>query len=198
MAVVPSETTKLEAINDMLLAVAERPVAALGDTLTARQAEQLLTKVDRKVQTEGWYFNIERDVTLPMAGGEIPLAINIISVDTIGLPPVQKRGPRVYDMTAKSYEFTSDLTGCIVTYRRDWPELPQEARDYITARATREFYASVIGDGPTMQSLQADEFQSLAELKLKNDEQADYTGRMPEYWLRGEGGLGMRLGGSLR
>lgn len=195
MPTVPAETTKLEAVNDMLLAVNERPVAALGDTLTARQAEQLLTKVDRKVQTEGWYFNIEHEVTLQRSGTEIPLAINIISVDTYDHdPPVQKRGTRLYNMEDHSYDFDGDLTEkCTVIYRRDWDELPQEARDYIVARASREFYAAILGDGPSMQSLQLDEAQALAEIKTRNDEQADYFGSMPKYWLREAGGLDSNL-----
>ena len=58
-------TTEL-AINIMLAAIGEAPINSLVGTLPvdARIAQSTLTEVNKSVQSEGWSFNTEIDVTL--------------------------------------------------------------------------------------------------------------------------------------
>ena len=59
-------TTELESINIMLAAIGEAPINSLTGTLPvdARLAQSTLTEVSKEVQSEGWSFNTEIDVTL--------------------------------------------------------------------------------------------------------------------------------------
>jgi hypothetical protein len=58
--------TKLEAVNEMLAAIKEFPVAALdpGGTSTAALAESVLDRENKRVQSRGWHENSEYDVDL--------------------------------------------------------------------------------------------------------------------------------------
>ena len=63
-------TTELECINIMLAAMGESPINSLTGTLPvdARIAQSTLTEVNKSVQSEGWSFNTEIDVTLTRNG----------------------------------------------------------------------------------------------------------------------------------
>ena len=58
-------TTELESVNIMLAAIGESPVNTLTGTLPADvvMAQSTLTEVNKEVQSEGWSFNTEIDVT---------------------------------------------------------------------------------------------------------------------------------------
>jgi len=188
--VLNADSTKLEAINEILLACAQRPIATLGEHLTARQAELLLTQADRRLQTEGWYFNTETDITLQVASDEIPLAINVISVDSADASQQYvKRGSRLYNIGEGTYTFTGDVSNLIVRYRLEWTELPQSARDYLTARVARQLHAVLVGDVATQETLRADEVTARAELMLEDAEQSDKTAAPSRYDFREEGSI---------
>ena len=59
-------TTELESINIMLAAIGEAPVNSLTGTVPVdvRLAQSTLTEVNKEIQSEGWSFNTEIDVTL--------------------------------------------------------------------------------------------------------------------------------------
>ena len=61
--------TKLEAVNRMLRALHEYPVAALdtGGVSTAASAETILDECDKSVQAKGWHCNRENDVVIEPA-----------------------------------------------------------------------------------------------------------------------------------
>ena len=63
-------TTELESINIMLAAIGEAPVNSLTGTLPVdvKIAQETLTEVNKEVQSEGWAFNTEIDVTLTRDG----------------------------------------------------------------------------------------------------------------------------------
>ena len=62
--------TELESINIMLAAIGEAPINSLTGTLPvdARLAQSTITEVNKEVQSEGWSFNTEIDVTLTRNG----------------------------------------------------------------------------------------------------------------------------------
>ncbi len=65
-------TTELEAINIMLAAIAEAPINSLTGTLPvdAVTAQSTLAEINKEVQSEGWSFNTEIDVTLTRDGSD--------------------------------------------------------------------------------------------------------------------------------
>jgi len=147
-----AETTELECINIMLAAIGEAPINSLVGTLPvdARIAQSTLTEVNKSVQSEGWSFNTETDVTLTRDGSNhVNLPSNVLRVDANihqhpTIDPIQ-RALKLYDRQNNKYEFDDDLI-CTVVYFRDFNEIPEPARYYINIKAARLFVDRLVGD----------------------------------------------------
>jgi hypothetical protein len=134
-------TSELEAINIMLAACDEAPVASLGLTglYPLDNAKAILSETSRVVQSDGWSFNTEKDYPLSRDPSDnIPLPTNALKVDVDADPSVDpvQRGARLYDRKDHSFVFDKDLTAT-VTFLLAWDDLPEPARHYITIRAAR-------------------------------------------------------------
>ena len=170
-------TTELEASNIMLAAIGEAPINKLTDTLPvdARLAQSTLTEVNKEVQSEGWSFNTEIDVTLTRDGSNHVA----ISTDTLRIDPnihqhptidAIQRGLKLYDRLNNKYEFDEDLI-CTVVYFRTFDEIPEPARRYITIKAARVFVDRLVGDQGLRTYTQQDEIRArsiLMETDLAN------------------------------
>ena len=145
-------TTELEAINIMLAAIGEAPVNSLTGTVPVdvRLAQSTLTEFNREIQSEGWSFNTEIDVTLTRdASNQIALPQNVLRVDANihqhpTIDPIQ-RGLKLYDRLNNVYEFEEDLI-CTVVYFRPFIELTEPARRYINIKAARVFVDRLVTD----------------------------------------------------
>lgn len=174
-------TTELEAINIMLAAIGEAPINSLTDTLPvdARTAQNTLTEVNKEVQSEGWSFNTEIDVTLTRDGSnQINLPVNILRVDPNihqhpTIDPIQ-RGLKLYDRQNNKYEFDEDLI-CTVVYYRDFDEITEQARRYINIKAARIFVDRLIGDQGLRTYTQEDETRARAILTESDYANADHN-----------------------
>ena len=174
-------TTELEAINIMLAAIGEAPINSLTDTLPvdARTAQNTLTEVNKEVQSEGWSFNTEIDVTLTRDGSnQINLPINVLRVDPKihqhpTIDPIQ-RGLKLYDRQNNKYEFDEDLI-CTVVYYRDFDEITEQARRYINIKAARIFVDRLIGDQGLRTYTQEDETRARAILTESDYANADHN-----------------------
>ena len=136
-------TTELEAINIMLAAIGEAPVNSLIGTLPVdvKLAQSTLTEFNKEIQSEGWSFNTEIDVTLTRDGSnQIALSQDILRIDpNIHQHPTIdaiQRGLKLYDRLNNKFEFDEDLI-CTVIYLRTFEEIPEPARRYITIKAAR-------------------------------------------------------------
>ena len=174
-------TTELEAINIMLAAIGEAPINSLTDTLPvdARTAQNTLSEVNKEVQSEGWSFNTEIDVTLTRDGSnQINLPVNILRVDPNihqhpTIDPIQ-RGLKLYDRQKNKYEFDEDLI-CTVVYYRDFDEITEQARRYINIKAARIFVDRLIGDQGLRTYTQEDETRARAILTESDYANADHN-----------------------
>ncbi len=174
-------TTELEAINIMLAAIAEAPINNLTDTLPvdARLAQSTLAEFNKEVQSEGWSFNTEIDVTLPRDGSnQINLPTNILRVDANihqhpTIDPIQ-RGLKLYDRQNNKYEFDEDLI-CTVVYFRDFDEIPEQARRYINIKAARVFVDRLVGDQGLRTYTQEDEVRARTILTETDYANADHN-----------------------
>ena len=145
-------TTELEAINIMLAAIGEAPVNSLTGTVPVdvRLAQSTLTEFNREIQSEGWSFNTEIDVTLTRdASKQIALPQNVLRVDANihqhpTIDPIQ-RGLKLYDRLNNKFEFDEDLI-CTVIYLRTFEEIPEPARRYINIKAARVFVDRLVTD----------------------------------------------------
>ena len=163
-------TTELECINIMLAAIGEAPINSLIGTLPvdARIAQSTLTEVNKSVQSEGWSFNTEIDVTLTRDGSnQINIETNILRIDANihqhpTIDPIQ-RGLKLYDRQNNKIEFDEDLI-CTVVYFRDFDEIPEPARHYINIQAARKFVDRLVSDQSLRTYTQQDEQRARAIL----------------------------------
>lgn len=176
-----SKTTKLDAINSMLIGIGEAPVNTLNSGLQeAEVAAILLDNVSREVQSACWSFNTDLRYTLtPNTAKEIVLPSNTLVVDTTKLKrdyntDVIERKSRLYDRTKNSYEFDGDVE-VDITYLFDFEELPEVARRYITLRAGRKFQENILGSSELTQLQFKDEQAALINLRDFESQSADYN-----------------------
>ena len=174
-------TTELESINIMLAAIGEAPINSLTGTVPVdvRLAQSTLTEVNKEVQSEGWSFNTEIDVTLTRDGSnQINLPTNVLRVDANihqhpTIDPIQ-RGLKLYDRQNNKYEFDDDLI-CTVVYFRDFNEITEQARRYINIKAARIFVDRLIGDQGLRTYTQEDETRARAILTESDYANADHN-----------------------
>ena len=164
-------TTELEAINIMLAAIGEAPVNSLTGQVPVdvRIAQSTLIEVNKRIQSEGWSFNTEIDVTLPrhQITKQIELSTDILRIDANihqhpTIDPIQ-RGLKLYDRLNNRYEFDEDLI-CTVVYFRPFTELTEPARSYINIKAARVFVDRLVSDDGLRTYTQEDETRARAIL----------------------------------
>jgi len=165
----PTLTSKLEAVNSMLGHIGESPVNSISNTnalpVSAATAISALDEVSRAVQSEGWNFNTEVNVSLSPAGdGTITLSDDIIEMDPIDSSiDVVQRGLGLFDRSNNTTVFTSDLK-VNQTRLLDWDSLPEPARRYVTLSASRVFQGRVVGSRELEALIARDEYTARAKL----------------------------------
>ena len=176
-----SKTSKLDAINSMLIGIGEAPVNTLNSGLQeAEVAEIVLDSISREVQSMGWAFNTDIRYTLsPNSSDNIALPSNTLRVDTTGLKrdyntDVIERDNKLYDRTKNSFIFTTDVEVDII-FLFDFVELPEIARQYIALRAGRKFQENIIGSGEMTQLQWKDEQSALFALRAADAENSDFN-----------------------
>lgn len=195
MAVAAS--TKLESVNIMLSAIGESPINTLSETtgatntgisaldntalpVDAQMALDVLQEQNRAVQSEGWSFNTEIDVTLIRNNvtREIILPTDVLRVDpNIHQHPsvdAIQRGLKMYDRLNNTFLFDNDLI-CTIVYFREFNEIPEPARYYITVKAARVFVDRLVSDGGLRGFTQQDEGRARAVLMETDLANADHN-----------------------
>jgi len=175
-------TTELESVNIMLAAIGESPVNTLTGTLPADvvMAQSTLTEVNKEVQSEGWSFNTEIDVTQQRDSStqQINLSTDILRIDpNIHQHPTIdaiQRGLKLYDRLNNKYEFDEDLI-CTVVYFRTFVEIPEPARRYITIKAARIFVDRLVSDDGLRTYTLQDETRARAILMETDLANADHN-----------------------
>jgi len=175
-------TTELESVNIMLAAIGEAPVNSLTGTVPVdvRLAQSTLTEVNKSVQSEGWSFNTEIDVTVNRndTTKQIVLSTDILRIDANihqhpTIDPIQ-RGLKLYDRLNNRYEFDEDLI-CTIVYFRTFVEIPEPARYYITIKAARKFVDRLVSDDGLRTYTQEDEIRARAILMETDLSNADHN-----------------------
>jgi hypothetical protein len=146
-----ARTSFLEAVNRVLQMMGEAPVNSLnGQYGLALQAQDSLNDVSRKLQSEGWSFNTDREKLLQRnaSTNEIAVGPNIsrVVIDAYRYPALDivQRGGKLYDRFNNTYVFDEDLY-VDVTIILEWEELPEHARQYITIKAGRQLQEAILG-----------------------------------------------------
>jgi len=176
----PTLTSKLEAVNSMLGHIGESPVNSISNTnalpVSAATAISALDEISRAVQSDGWQFNTEVNVSLSPAGdGTITLSEDILELDPIDTSiDVVQRGLSLFDRSNNTTVFTKDLK-VNQTRLLDWDSLPEPARRYITLRASRVFQGRIVGSRELEALIARDEYKAYAALMDFDSGSSDRT-----------------------
>lgn len=147
--------SELEAVNRLLAVAGDSPVQTLEDDyVQAKLARQVLESTSRTIQGKGWWFNEEENVELlPTSTGLIVLGPNVISAIPTNENYVQ-RGNKIYNKQTRSNIFEHKVTMDRLIVGLEWDDLPNLAREYITAVACWEYNKDFLGDDTQKDALQ--------------------------------------------
>lgn len=184
MATSNTRSTQLGAINQMLSTIGESPVNSLTGSLPvdASIAKNILDEVNREVQSAGWKFNTSYKATLPRdTNNKIPIASNVLHVEFNHLlesrsnyDPVL-RGSYLYNLATESFTWDKNFSNVKIVYLLDFEEIPEQARKYISTRASRIFHDRTLGATALHKYSQTDELSALAVLKQTEATTADHN-----------------------
>ncbi len=175
-------STQLQAVNTMLGYIGEAPVNSISNTaelpVSAANAVSILDETSKEVQSSGWHFNTERDISLVgnAADGKITLDADILQVDHEGTDDIDlvQRGTSLFDRKNNTDVFTSEIKVTVVK-ELPWDSLPEQARRYITLRAARSLQSRLVGSRELEALILRDEFAAKANLETSDNRNADRT-----------------------
>ena len=168
-------TTRLEIINAMLASVGEQPVSSADSQHpSVISANEILNKIDRRVQQKGWWFNTEKALLLSKnLAGEIILPSNTLSVDPCDTASnLVQRGTKLYDRVNHTFSIGEDVYVDIIV-QLPIDELTTHAADYIGAYAVYDFYVNDDGDDSKANKYDRERFDTLAALKAEHLRNSD-------------------------
>ena len=184
MATTTTRTTQLECVNTMLSTIGESPVNSLTGSLPldASIAVNILNEVNREVQSAGWKFNtswkvsLNRDVNNKLVVGADVLHIefNHLRESKASYDPVL-RGNYLYNLAGETYIWNKDFEYVTVFYLLDFENIPEQARRYITIRASRIYHDRTLGSQSIHKFSIQDEYGALALLKQAEADTADHN-----------------------
>ena len=177
-------TTELQAVNTLLSTIGEAPVSSLNSgLLDAETAETVLNEVSRNVQSMGWNFNTEPDYTINAnAEGEIVLPDEVVRADLANSETKYRsskaeyvqRGNRIYDKIKHSFNITGSLKLDVIVLLA-YTDLPEVARRYVIAKASRIFQERVVGSDTLSAMNRQDETEALYALREMEGDNGDYN-----------------------
>ena len=137
-------------------------------------AKQVLNEVSREVQSQGWHFNTEPKVKLVRnVDNEIAVPADTARIDSNEYNVVIREG-KLFDLDERKFTFESNIEADIVYYR-DFEELPDTAKKYITTRAARIYSDRMINSETMHRMLAKDEQSALIDLKEFEGDTGDYN-----------------------
>ena len=138
MATQITATTELQAINIMLSFIGEAPVSAITGNIgtDVAVAINILDETSMSVQSQGWYFNREFDVTQTRdTNNKVPLDSNCVQAEASRpyqyLYQYTIRNGFLYDLKNHTDVFDKDPMIDKVLIQQ-FEHLPEYARRYIT------------------------------------------------------------------
>ena len=140
---------KLAAVNEMLEAIHEYPVAALdtGGTSIAADAETMLDRYDERIQAEGWHQNTEHDIEIDRADVQKQALVIAAGAWTASSKRLESADAfATYAFQAGDQIYISGGTGVTA----DWYEIRQKVSDSII-QLVESISATDIADVTTTQ-----------------------------------------------
>ena len=191
--------TELDAVNLMLAAIGESPIASLEQSgqVDAVIARQTLNEASTDVQSRGWHFNtdkaypLRREAHAPYAIPAPPNAARIEPVDQ-NLDLVV-RGGKLWDRRRHSASFPNQAeVKADIVWILPFADLPPPARRLVATRAARIFADRVVGEGALHGFTSADEdaaFRAMRKFEAKTARRSILTPATPcsAFWIAARG-----------
>ena len=180
---VTTKTTELEAVNTILSTIGEAPLSSLTGSLPVdgTTAKNILSEINREVQSAGWHFNTHYKVDLTRdSNNKIPVAVDALRVelntkyDKSSYDVVQ-RDNYLYNLAKNTDVFDQNFEDNTIVYLLEFEKLPEQARRYITIRSARVFHDRTLGANTIHKFSSEDEARSLAVMKQAEAATADHT-----------------------
>ena len=180
---VTTKTTELEAVNTILSTIGEAPLSSLTGSLPVdgTTAKNVLSEINREVQSAGWHFNTHYKVDLSRdSNNKIPVAVDALRVelntkyDKSSYDVVQ-RDNYLYNLAKNTDVFDQDFEDTKIVYLLEFNKIPEQARRYITIRSARVFHDRTLGANTIHKFSSEDEARSLAVMKQAEAATADHT-----------------------
>jgi len=172
-------TSQLESVNVMLGHIGESPINTLSGILpiSATTALAVLNEVSKEIQSEGWHFNSEKNVALSpdTDNNSITVPTDAVQVDADDKSvDIVQRGSVLFNRTDNTDTFTESIKVNLVRLL-DWDSLPEEARRYISLRASRVFQGRTVGSRELEALIARDEYQARSRLEESDYGNSDRT-----------------------
>jgi len=176
-----SGTSRIEAVNTMLIAIGQSPVNSLNTgSVDSEIAENILDEVTREVCSRGWHFNTEHDFVLAstVGTGEVPVPTDAARVDVdrnkVGGDEITVLDGKLYNLTEHTAVFNRSVKASVV-WLRSFEQVPESARNYIMIRAARKMGDRRVVDPSSHNFTLRDEFMARADLQRHDTETGDYN-----------------------
>lgn len=166
------------AVNSMLQSINELPLETtqnISDLNEATLADALLEDTKRNMLTEGFHFNSDAGWSLNInASNLIMVPDNVLSIDSSsGLDIIYKES-KLYNKTTQSYLF-EEAHDCDIVWDIPFEDVPETYAVYIVKKASRIFYARIVGVDSTYTTLQTEEAEARAGVQKENMRTGDYN-----------------------
>ena len=155
---------ELDAVNEMLEAIGETPLASLSGTLPADAtiARSILTRTTKAILERGWHFNSEDDV-------EFTPVLNKIAISSSTYCKVDHKYDyytvydcNLYDLTEHTDTFTEAVDLDVIKYYTI-DKVPEPIARFIVARSSKIFQQKVLGSDSINRDLTIAEREAQAD-----------------------------------
>lgn len=168
--------TKLDAVNDILLAVGRDRVKSTdtGGASPAAEAERVLDRCELDVQALGWHYNTRTDVELePDGNSHIPVPTGVITIDSMdGEIDVTQLGDLLYNKEDNTSTFDSSIK-VMYTLRYLFHCIPHIIQMYIVACAAVEYNLTRFGMADRQPRLEAMKLQRWGMAAREDEDKRD-------------------------
>ena len=171
------------------MSVGESPV----NTLTVQSpevaiAQATLRQVCREVQAEGWKFNTETEYPITLdTNDQCIVPNNVLQIDINHFKHLNDYDvirkddngvTKLYDLIKHQFEFentSEDKLYCDIIWMRDFENIPQVFKDYITIRASRIASNRMVNNPQAAELIANDETLARALVLEYDTNQGDYN-----------------------
>ena len=180
---VTTKTTELEAVNTILSTIGEAPLSTLTGSLPVdgTTAKNVLSEINREVQSAGWHFNTHYKVDLSRdSNNKIPVAVDALRVELNtkyekSSYDLVQRDNYLYNLAKNTDVFDQDFTDTTIVYLLEFERIPEQARRYITIRSARVFHDRTLGANTIHKFSSQDEARSLAVMRQAEAATSDHS-----------------------